>query len=44
MPVKSPNDLLTRDEILKLIDHAEKLRDKVLIACSMTPALGLARY
>jgi integrase/ribosomal protein S27AE len=32
LPVKSPNDLLTRDEILKLIDHAEKLRDKALIA------------
>ena len=32
LPVKSPNDLLTRDEILRLIDYAENPRDRALIA------------
>ena len=32
LPIKSPNDILTKDEILKLIDTAENTRDKALIA------------
>jgi len=32
LPVKSPNDILTQDEILAMIDAAENPRDKALIA------------
>jgi len=32
LPVKSPNDILTKEEVLKLIDHADSPRDKCLIA------------
>jgi len=32
LPVKSPNDILTREEVLKLINHADNPRDKCLIA------------
>ena len=32
LPVKSPNDILTKEEVLKLIDYADNPRDKCLIA------------
>ena len=32
LPIKSPNDILTQDEVLAMIDAADNLRDKALIA------------